>query len=74
MKGGSLIIIAMKVTDLNGFQIEVADLEEAIKITADCKEYRHKNKSFSEFDKRQKIYWADMYEKLTAIKEQVTAH
>jgi len=64
----------MKVTDLNGYQIEVTDLDEAIKITADYKEYRHKNKSFSEFDKRQKAYWTDMYEKLTAIKERVTTH
>lgn len=42
----------MKVTDLNGCQIEVTDLDEAIRITAEYKEYRHKNKSFSEFDKR----------------------
>ncbi len=62
----------MKVTDLNGFQIEVTDLDEAIRITADYKEYHHKDKRFSEFDKRQKAYWRDMYEKLTAIKEQVT--
>lgn len=64
----------MYITDLNGFLIEVTDLDEAIKITADYKEYRHKNKSFSEFDKRQRAYWTDMYEKLKAIKEQVTTH
>lgn len=62
----------MKVTDLNGCQIEVTDLDEAIQITAEYKEYRHKDKSFSEFDKRQKAYWTDMYEKLTAIKKQLT--
>lgn len=59
----------MKVTDLNGFQIEVTDLDEAIRITAEYKEYRHEHKSFSEFDKRQKAYWLDMYEKLTVIKK-----
>ncbi len=58
----------MKVTDLNGCLIEVTDLEEAIKLTAQYKEYEHENKSFSEFDKRQKAYWTDMYEKLMAIK------
>lgn len=42
----------MKVTDLNGCQIEIIDLNEAIRITAECKEYRHEDKSFSEFDKR----------------------
>ncbi len=64
----------MYITDINGCSIEVTDLDEAIRITAECKEYRHRDRSFSEFDKRQKIYWTDMYEKLTAIKEQVTTH
>ncbi|MEI5985923.1 MULTISPECIES: hypothetical protein [Bacteroidota] len=64
----------MYVTDLNGCQIEVTDLKEAIKIAGRYKEYRHEDERFSEFDKRQKTYWADMYEKLTAIKEQVTTH
>ena len=62
----------MKIIDLNGFQIEVTDLDEAIRITADYKEYHHEDKRFSEFDKRQKAYWSDMYEKLTAIKEQLS--
>ena len=61
----------MKIIDLNGFQIEVTDLDEAIRITAECKEYRHEDKSFSEFDKRQKAYWSDMYEKLKAIKKRL---
>ena len=61
----------MKVTDLNGCLIEVTDLDEAIRITADYKEYRHKDKSFSEFDKRQKAYWVDIHEKLTAIKKRI---
>ena len=62
----------MKVTDLNGCQIEITDLDEAIQITAEYREYRHEDKGFSEFDKRQKAYWTDMYEKLTTIKEQLT--
>lgn len=62
----------MKVTDLNGCSIEVTNLDEAIQITAEYKEYRHKDKSVSEFDKRQKAYWMDMFEKLTAIKKQLT--
>ncbi|MDN3692306.1 hypothetical protein QWZ06_08525 [Chryseobacterium tructae] len=64
----------MYITDLNGCLIEVTDLDEAIKITADYKEYRHRDKSLSDFDKKQIAYWTDMYEKLTAIKEQVTTH
>ena len=62
----------MKVTDLNGCKIEVTDLDEAIRKTAKYKGYRHKDKSFSDFDKRQNAYWADFYEKLTVIKEQIT--
>lgn len=61
----------MKITDLNGCEIEINDLDEAIQITAEHKEYRHEDKGFSEYDKRQKDYWTDMYEKLNSIKEQV---
>lgn len=64
----------MYITDLNGCLIEVTDLEKAIKITAEYRQYRHKDKSFSDFDKRQKAYWTDMYEKLKAIKEKATTH
>lgn len=59
----------MKITDLHGCQIEVTDLGEAIRIAAEYKEYKHVNRSFSDFDKRQNAYWTDMYEKLTAIKK-----
>lgn len=62
----------MKITDLHGCEIEVTDLDKAIRITEEYKGYRHVNKNFSDFDKRQNAYWSDMYEKLTAIKEQVT--
>ncbi|WP_269225260.1 hypothetical protein [Flavobacterium eburneipallidum] len=62
----------MKVNDMNGCPIEITNLKEAIKIVRRYKEYRHEEKIFSEFDKRQNAYWTDMYEKLTAIKEQLT--
>ncbi|MET7038441.1 hypothetical protein [Elizabethkingia miricola] len=61
----------MKVTDLNGYEIEVTDLKEAIRIAKRNTGYSHEDKSFSEFDKRLKVYWTDMFEKLTAIKEQL---
>lgn len=61
----------MKITDINGCQIEITDLKEAIKITRRYKEYNHEDSNFSEFDKRQKTYWSDMYEKLRAIKTQL---
>ena len=59
----------MKITDLNGYSIEIHNLDEAIQISADYKEYKHEDKSFSEFDKRQKAYWQDMHKKLKTIKE-----
>lgn len=64
----------MKVTDLNGCEIEVTDLKKAIRIAKRYTEYRHKNKGFSDFDNRKNAYWKDIHEKLTAIKEQVKNH
>lgn len=64
----------MKVTDLNGYPIEVTDLKEAIRITKRYTKYSHEDKSYTDFDKRQTAYWTDMYEKLTAIKERVNNH
>ena len=62
----------MKITDLHGCEIEVTNLKEAIKIAKRNTGYSQ-DKSFSEFDKRQKAYWTDIHEKLTAIKnEQIT--
>lgn len=62
----------MKVTDLNGYLIEVSNLDEAIEITKQYTEYEHEDGSFSDFDKIQKAYWKDMHEKLTAIKRELT--
>ncbi|MEN9907989.1 MAG: hypothetical protein RLZZ540_1138 [Bacteroidota bacterium] len=62
----------MKVTDLNGCLIEVSNLDEAIEITKQYTEYQHEDESFSDFDRRQKAYWKDMHEKLTAIKGDLT--
>lgn len=61
----------MKVTDLNGCEIEISNLKEAIKIAKRNTGYSHEDKSFSEFDKRQKAYWTDIHEKLTAIKKRI---
>ena len=62
---------AMQVTDLNGCPIEITNLKEAIKMARQYKEYRHEDKSFSEFDKKLKAYWTDMFEKLTKIKKRL---
>ncbi|MNE10041.1 hypothetical protein D3C80_1027380 [compost metagenome] len=61
----------MKVTDLNGCEIEVTNLKEAIRIAKRNTGYSHEDKSFSDFNKRQNAYWTDIYEKLTAIKKRL---
>ncbi|NMR34216.1 hypothetical protein HIO71_08330 [Chryseobacterium aquaticum] len=59
----------MKVKDLNGCEITVTNLDEAIRITAEYKEYEHINDRFSDLDKRlMNRYWTDMHEKLKKIK------
>lgn len=58
----------MKITDLNGCQIKVTNLDEAIRVTAEYKEYEHINDGFSDLDKRLNNYWTDMYEKLIKLK------
>lgn len=58
----------MKITDINGCQIKVTNLDEAIRVTAEYKEYEHINDGFSDLDKRLNNYWTDMYEKLMKLK------
>ncbi|GEM63859.1 hypothetical protein SF1_18410 [Sphingobacterium faecium NBRC 15299] len=59
----------INITDLNGNNIEVADLDEAILITGDRKDYRHVNKGYEQFDNKQSAYWTDLYEKLLQVKK-----
>lgn len=61
----------MKVMDLHGCEIEVTDLKEAIKTAKSNIGYSHEDKSFSDFDTRQKAYWTDIHKKLTAIKKRI---
>ena len=60
----------MKIIDINGCTIEIADLNKAIQITKRYKQYEHENKGFSELDKKLNQYWTDLYGKLLKIKSQ----
>ena len=60
----------MKIKDLNGYTIEITNLNEAIQITRRYKRYEHENKGFSKLDKKINQYWTDLYEKLLKIKSQ----
>lgn len=61
----------MYITDLNGCEIAITDLKEAVKIAKRNTGYSHEDKSFSEFDKRQKAYWTDIYTKLKAVQKRI---
>jgi hypothetical protein len=63
----------MKIIDINGYSIEVTNLDNAIKIAKEYKTYRHEDKCFSDFDKRLNTYWIDFYEKLLKLKAQQTS-
>jgi len=67
-------IIVMRIKDLHGKGIEITDLEKAIKQAETFKGYSHQDKSFAEFDKRQKAYWTDIYEKLLILKKKQNEH
>ena len=57
----------MTVTDLHGCPIEVTDVTEAISQCFQYKEYRYEDCIYSDFDKRRRAYWQDLYEKLVGI-------
>lgn len=56
----------MKVRDKNGQCIEVTDLKKAIQQASWYKTYQHNPPV--ESDKERQAYWADMHEKLLALK------
>lgn len=60
----------MKIKDLNGFEIEVTDLEEAIKTVERCRTYRHLDKSYQGLDETLTAYWTDMYDKLVQLRSE----
>lgn len=68
---GGLKKYRMTITDLNGCEIEISNLKEAIRIAERNTGYRHEDKSFTDFDNRQNAYWTDIHEKLTAIKKRM---
>ncbi|UZT98936.1 hypothetical protein ODZ84_05025 [Chryseobacterium fluminis] len=64
----------MNIKDLHGNNIEVTDLEKAIQQAENLKDHEHEDKSFAEFDARQKAYWTDVYNKLLLLKQNQNEH
>ncbi|WP_461791395.1 hypothetical protein [Pedobacter sp.] len=52
--------------DLNGFEIEVTDLDGALEQTELMKEFRHDPPKV--LDEQRKLYWLDLYNKLLELK------
>lgn len=63
----------MNIIDINGYPIEVTDLNKAIKMAEECKVYRHIDLRFADFDKKMNAYWTDFHQKLLKLKSKNTA-
>lgn len=60
----------MKVTDMNGFTIEVTDLDTAIAQSAQYVEFHQGVTGLTPFEQKMFRYWTDMHGKLTAIRSE----
>ena len=57
-----------KITDLNGFELEIDNLQLAIMQADDYRHYRHFDAQFQTTDERLQAYWEDIYKKLSQLK------
>jgi hypothetical protein len=58
----------LKITDLNGFELEIDNLQLAIMQTDDYRHHRHFDPKFQGTDEKLQAYWEDVYQKLLKIK------
>jgi hypothetical protein len=58
----------MKITDLDGKEIKVTDLDLALLQADDYRHYELSDPAAAEMNKRLKAYWEDVYQKLLALK------
>ena len=57
----------LKITDRNGFEIEIENLQLAIMQADDYRHYTHLDPKHRQADERQKAYWEDVYQKLLQL-------
>ncbi|MFD2145749.1 MULTISPECIES: hypothetical protein [Mucilaginibacter] len=57
----------MKITDLNGFDLEIDNLQLAIMQADDYRYYAHLNPEHRLADERLQSYWEDIYQKLIQL-------
>jgi len=59
----------IQIEDKNGENLEVANLDQAIKQADYFRNFSHTDKLFEEFDRKRQAYWQDIYEKLMKISD-----
>ncbi|MDB5131993.1 MAG: hypothetical protein JWR02_1742 [Mucilaginibacter sp.] len=57
----------MKITDINGFNLEIENLQLAIMQADDYRHYAHLNPKHLSVDERLQTYWEDVYQKLLLL-------
>ena len=57
----------LKITDLNGFELEIDNLQLAIMQADDYRHYQHFDPQHQQADEKRKIYWEDIYQKLLQL-------
>lgn len=59
----------IQIEDENGENVEVNNLNQAIKQADYFRNFSHTDKLFEKFDQKRQAYWQDMYEKLMKISD-----
>jgi hypothetical protein len=59
----------MKITDINGSDLEIDNLQLAIMQADDYRHYEHLNPQNRQTDEQLKAYWDDVYQKLLTLQE-----
>lgn len=57
----------MKITDMNGFDIEIDNLQLAIMQVDDYRHMKHTNPEMQAADEKRQTYWEDIYQKLIQL-------
>ena len=57
----------LTITDLNGFELEIDNLQLAIMQADDNRHCEHLDPKLKEIDAQRKAYWEDVYQKLIQL-------
>lgn len=57
----------LKITNLNGFELEINNLQLAIMQADDYRYYSHLDPKYQQADEEMQAYWEDIYQKLVQL-------